>query len=86
MTVYRNARDSVRIVVRERQPRPGMLRGEWDVDVWTSPNAVASYAAEAGDAFATKREARAWAEAQYGKLTPLSATTHPEVTSHWRKR
>jgi hypothetical protein len=85
MTVYRNARDSVRIVVHERLPRPGALRGEWDVAVWTSSSVVHSYS-EDGDAFATKREARAWAEAQYGKLTPLSAMTHPEVTSHWRKR
>lgn len=85
MTVYRDAKDTVRINVYERAPRPGRLRGEWDVDVWTAHDIVSTYSAAAGDAFPTKAEARAWAEGRYGKLTSLSATTHPEVTSHWRK-
>lgn len=78
MTVYRNARDTVRVVVHRRDS------GEWDTDTWYSPSHVATYSSVAGDAFRAKAEARAWAEAQYGKLTPLPASTHPEVTSHWR--
>jgi hypothetical protein len=78
VTVYRNARDTVRYVVHTR------IDGSWDVDVWTGPTTMTTYSAEAGDAFRTRREARAWAEnAAGGKLVPLSARTHPEVTSRW---
>lgn len=85
-TVYRNAQDTRRYRLYQRIPLPGRTRGEWDVDVFT-PGTIYSYAATTGDAFATRAAARAWAEENAGgKLISLPASTHPEVTSHWRYR
>jgi hypothetical protein len=79
-TLYRNADDTRRYVVHQR------LGGEWDVDTWTGLNECSIFSNEAGDAFRTKAEAKAWAVAtEGGPLVSLSARTHPDYTSGWAK-
>ena len=86
-TLYRNRSDTRRYRIYQRIPRDGFRKGEWDVDVWLSPDRAYSFASVSGEAFATKADARTWAERDArGPLTPLSARTHPECTSHWRAK
>lgn len=64
--IYRNTNDSVRVRVHRRDS------GRWDYDVFYTSGTVKTYSDEAGDDFATKRDALAEARHQHGTLKPIA--------------
>jgi hypothetical protein len=77
--VYRNKRDSLRVRLHRRE------NGRWDYDVFQPSGAIATYSDEAGDDFATKRDALAAATAQHGPLRAIAVQGNV-VDDAWRSR
>lgn len=73
--VYKNNIDSIRIRIYQRDSN------EWDYDIFHKDGTFENFAENAGDAFALKRDAKAWAEKEYGKLISLGSIE--TVTEGW---
>jgi len=77
--VYRDRHDSLRVRVHRR------LNGRWDYDVFYPSGKITTYADEAGDDFATKRDAVAEANSQHGPLHAIAVEGNV-VDAAWYRR
>ena len=64
--IYRNKHDSLRVRVHRRES------GRWDYDVFYTSGKIATHSDEAGDDFATKRDALTEAKEQHGPLHAIA--------------
>ncbi len=83
--VYRNADDSIRVVIQTRYfvgaDNPGADR-EWDLDIFEKgKKEVRTFSGETGDVCYSKREAKEWAENEFGKLTSINPAN--TITEGW---
>lgn len=77
--IYRNKHDSLRVRVHRRES------GRWDYDVFYPSGKIATYSDEAGDDFATKRDALAEAKEQHGPLYAIAVEGNV-TDSAWYRR
>ncbi|KKN67740.1 hypothetical protein LCGC14_0458880 [marine sediment metagenome] len=73
--VYKNNDDSIRIRIYQRDSN------EWDYDTFNKDGSFENFAEDSGDAFSLKRDAKKYAESQYGKL--ISLGNIETVTEGW---
>lgn len=77
--IYRNHTDSYRFYIAPRREVRGydgmIVKNGWSCDVWSREDGyLQNYTLELSGirSFATKREAKAWAEWQFGPLTLIN--------------
>jgi len=78
--IYRNEDDSLRVRVYRS------LSNRWDYDVFYANGDVETFSTEAGDDFATKRDAIAYADSQHGPLRAIAVEGNVVDDAWYRKQ